>query len=63
MYDPYDDHELVEWVENASREALELEFMNLVRKYRKVSDEYKKHMYHTSWERTARQQERSGGWI
>ena len=32
MYDPYDDHELVEWVETASRETLELEFMNLVRK-------------------------------
>lgn len=63
MYDPYDDGELVEWVELASREALELEFMNLVRKYRRVSKAYKDLQYNTSWERTARQQERSGGWM
>ena len=63
MYDPYDDGELVEWVELASREALELEFMNLVRKYRKVSKAYKDLQYNVGWERTARQQERSGGWM
>lgn len=63
MYDPYDDGELVEWVELASREALELEFMNLVRKYRRVSKAYKDLQYNTSWERTYRQQERSGGWM
>lgn len=30
----YDDHDLVEWVENASRETLELQYMELVARYR-----------------------------
>ena len=30
----YEDHELVEWVENASRETLELHYMELVARYR-----------------------------
>ena len=63
MHDPYDDHELVEWVELASREALELEFMDLVRKYRKTRKELSDLRTNVSWENTARQQERSGGWM
>lgn len=63
MYDPYDDHELVEWLENAPREVLELEFMELARKYARVRKEYKEFRTNVSWERTARQQERSGGWM
>jgi hypothetical protein len=30
----YDDHDLVEWVENVSRETLELQYMELVARYR-----------------------------
>ena len=63
MHDPYDDEELVEWVESVSRETLEIEFMNLVQKYRKVSKAYKDLQYRSSWESTARQQKRSGGWM
>lgn len=63
MYDPYDDHGLVEWVELASREALELEFMELARKYVNLKREHKQFVSNVGWERTARQQERSGGWM
>lgn len=63
MYDPYDDHELVEWVENTERGMLELAFMGLVRKYITLKWEHKQLVSNVSWERTARQQERSGGWM
>ena len=62
----YEDHELVEWVENASRETLELHYMELVARYRGKCRELKKMRNiasDLSWERTARRQERSGGWM
>lgn len=63
MYDPYDDEGLVEWVENASHARLELEFMDLMRKYVNLKREHKQFVSNVGWERTARQQERSGGWM
>jgi len=62
MYDPYDEA-LVEWVESASRDTLEMQFMELVQKYLRVSKAYKDLSYNYIWEQTARQQERSGGWM
>ena len=62
----YEDDELVEWVENASRETLELHYMELVARYRAKCRELKKMQKiatEYSWERTMRQQERSGGWM
>jgi hypothetical protein len=62
----YEDHELVEWVENASRETLELHYMELVARYRATCRELRKTRNTVSdliWERTARRQERSGGWM
>jgi hypothetical protein len=62
--DIYDDHLLLEWTENASRETLELEFLQLVARYRRKSREIQKMKKDASdmgWERTMRQQERSGG--
>jgi hypothetical protein len=59
----YEDHELVEWVENASRATLELHYMELVARYRGKCRELKKIATEYSWERTMRQQERSGGWM
>lgn len=63
MYDPYDDEGLVEWVENTERGMLELAYMELVRKYITLKWEHKQLVSNVSWERTARQQERSGGWM
>ena len=63
MYDPYDDEGLVEWVENTERGMLELAFMDLVREYVTLKRELKQLVSNVSWERTARQQERSGGWM
>jgi hypothetical protein len=60
----YDDHDLVEWVENASRDSLALRYMELMARYRMKSRELKKMneiATEYSWERTMRQQERSGG--
>jgi hypothetical protein len=60
----YDDHDLVEWVENASRDSLALRYMELMARYRLKSRELKKMneiATEYSWERTMRQQERSGG--
>lgn len=61
MYNPYDDEGLVEWVENTERGMLELAFMDLVREYVILKRELKQLVSNVSWERTARQQERSGG--
>jgi hypothetical protein len=60
----YDDEALVEWVENASRDALALRYMELMARYRGKCREIKNlqdHAVNMSWERTMRQQERSGG--
>lgn len=60
----YDDHDLVEWVENASRDSIALRYMELMARYRLKSRELKKMneiATEYSWERTMRQQERSGG--
>jgi hypothetical protein len=62
----YEDDALVEWVENASRETLELHYMELVGRYRIACREIRKAnkmLDDLSWERTARRQERSGGWM
>lgn len=64
--DIYEDHTLVWWTENISRETLELEFLQLVSRYRRKTREIqkmKKEASDSSWERTMRQQERSGGWM
>ena len=64
MYDPHDDPILVEWTETATRETLELEFLQLVSRYRRKTREIqqlKKEASDRSWERTMRQQELSGG--
>lgn len=63
MYDPYDDEGLVEWLENISHARLELEFMNLMRKYVNLKRKHSEYVSNVGWERTARQQERSGGWM
>lgn len=62
----YDDHTLVEWTENVSRDTLELEYLQLVARYRRKTREIqqlKKEASDRGWERTMRQQERSGGWM
>ena len=62
--DIYNDDVLVQWTENVSRETLELEFLQLVSRYRRKTREIqkmKKEASDSSWERTMRQQERSGG--
>ena len=64
--DIYEDDVLVQWTENISRETLELEFLQLVSRYRRKTREIqkmKKEASDSSWERTMRQQERSGGWM
>ena len=64
--DIYNDDVLVQWTENISRETLELEFLQLVSRYRRKTREIqkmKKEASDSSWERTMRQQERSGGWM
>ena len=63
MYDPYDDEVLVEWLENVSHARLELEFMDLMRKYVNLKRKHNEYVSNVGWERTARQQERSGGWM
>ena len=63
MYDPYDDGVLVDWLENVSHARLEFEFMELARKYVNLRREHKQLVSNIGWERTARQQERSGGWM
>jgi len=60
----YDDDDLVEWVENASRDSLALRYMELMARYRLKSLEVNKLREiatEYSWDRTMRQQERSGG--
>ena len=42
MYDPYDDPELVEWVESVGRQTLEIEYMSMVLRYRNKCMELKK---------------------
>ena len=62
--DIYEDDVLVQWTENISRETLELEFLQLVSRYRRKTREIQKMKKDASdmgWERTMRQQERSGG--
>ena len=62
--DIYEDDVLVEWTETATRETLELEFLQLVSRYRRKTREIQKMKKAASdfgWERTMRQQERSGG--
>ena len=64
--DIYNDDVLVQWTENISRETLELEFLQLVSRYRRKTREIQKMKKAASdigWERTMRQQERSGGWM
>lgn len=64
--DIYEDDVLVQWTENISRETLELEFLQLVSRYRRKTREIqqlKKDASDRGWERTMRQQERSGGWM
>lgn len=64
--DIYEDDVLVQWTENISRETLELEFLQLVSRYRRKTREIqqlKKDASDRSWERTMRRQERSGGWM
>ena len=64
--DIYEDDVLVQWTENISRETLELEFLQLVARYRQKTREIqqlKKEASDRSWERTMRRQERSGGWM
>ena len=64
--DIYEDDVLVQWTENISRETLELEFLQLVSRYRRKTREIQKMKKDASdmgWERTMRQQERSGGWM
>lgn len=64
--DIYEDDVLVQWTENISRETLELEFLQLVARYRQKTREIQKMKKDASdrgWERTMRQQERSGGWM
>lgn len=65
-FDIYDDDVLVQWTENISRETLELEFLQLVSRYRRKTREIqqlKKEASDRGWERTMRRQERSGGWM
>ena len=64
--DIYNDDVLVQWTENISRETLELEFLQLVSRYRRKTREIQKMKKDASdrgWERTMRQQERSRGWM
>lgn len=64
--DIYNDDVLVQWTENISRETLELEFLQLVSRYRRKTREIqkmKKEASDSGWELTMRQQERSGGWM
>ena len=62
-FDVYEDHALVEWVDNASRETLELRFMEVVAMYRGKCRELNKLRDAADWSAYARQQERSGGWM
>lgn len=63
MYDPYEDNRLMNEIAMLSREALEHEFVNLLIKHKQLQLKYQNFASEVSWERTARQQERSGGWM
>ena len=62
----YDNHDLVEWVENASRDALALRYMELMARYRLKSRDLKQMTEianDASWQRDPRQQQRMGAWM
>lgn len=63
MYDPYEDLGFMSWLENTERGMLELAYIDLKRKYVNLKREHKQFVSNVGWERTARQQERSGGWM
>lgn len=63
MYDPYDDSGFMSWLENTERGMLELAYLELRQKYIQLKREHEKYVSDVGWERTARQQKRSGGWM
>lgn len=63
MYDPYDDEGFMFWLENTERGMLELAYIDLKRKYLELKREHSEYVSNVGWERTARRQERSGGWM
>ncbi len=63
MYDPYEDLGFMAWLENTERGMLELAYIDLKRKYVALKREHQQFVSNAGWERTARQQERSGGWM
>lgn len=63
MYDPYEDEGLMYWLQNTERGMLELAFLDLLVKHRALTTKHSEYVSKTSWEQTARQQERSGGWM
>lgn len=58
----YDDL-MMDWVQECERGMLELAYMDLLRSYRKLRKEHSEYVSNVGWERTMRQQERSGGWM
>ena len=63
MYDPYEDEGLMYWLQNTERGMLELAYLDLLVKYKNLKNKHSEYVSKTGWEKTARQQERSGGWM
>ena len=57
------DELIMTWIQECERGMLEMAYIDLLHSYRKLKKEYSDYRSNASWEGTARQQERSGGWM
>lgn len=63
MYNIRNEDHVREIIGDYSREMLEDSYVNLWFQFLKLKDKHSQYVSNVSWERTARQQERSGGWM
>lgn len=54
---------LEEFLDSTDLETLKDNYRDLLMRYTDIRDKYNELSFMSSWERTARQQERSGGWM
>lgn len=63
MYNIRNEDHVREIIGDYSREMLEDSYVNLWFQFLKLKDKHSQYVTDEGWERTARQQERSGGWM
>lgn len=63
MYNIRNEDHVREIIGDYSREMLEDSYVNLWFQFLKLKDKHSQYVSNVSWEHTARQQERSGGWM